>query len=182
MSFDHEELIACAYFAGLVDGEGYIGAKRRMPGRNKMSAPKYSVAVQVSMTDREPIEALAAFCRAPERVKTRNRKLHYKTIYVFEVENDRAVDLLLRIQPYLLAKRRQADLALNLAKLRSTSRAHRTKPIAEYTFQGGRHIGGKYRTFGLSDEFIALCDGIYSDLLRGSPRSGNGRHGWQAQS
>lgn len=162
-----EDLATHAYLGGLVDGEGYIGAKRRLPGKNKMTAPKYSIACYLGMTDREPVDILARFAGAAHRVSARARSNpRHKTIYEFEVENDRAATLISRLVPFLVAKREQALIALKLFELRKESRANRTKPVASYTFKGGAFAGGTYRTFGLSDEFVSRCDELYLRLRR----------------
>jgi len=69
-----------AYMAGIVDGEAYIGIKKRLPSdRNKMLSPKYSPCISLSMTDQAP---LLLFCdlfsvRTPLR---RRRKTTHKEV------------------------------------------------------------------------------------------------------
>lgn len=165
-----------AYLAGLIDGEGSIGIKRRMPTlRNKCASPKYSVSVSVGMTDRAPIDLAADFCKAPERVRSRVRKHGYKTIYEFEVENDRATRFLLEIQPYLVGKAWQAKVALEFASLRKDGVNNRTRLISTGFFKSGVNKGSSYRCYGLSHEYIERCDALYQQLLKGSPRSGQGK-------
>jgi len=162
-----------AYFAGLIDGEGYIGVKRRMPSKaNHMACPKYSVVLFIAMTDRAPIDFLAEHMGHPDRVRSRKRKEHYKTIYEFELENDRAVEVLRAIQPYTVCRKEHIRLALDLHNLRKSARQHRTKVVGTRIWAGGRAKGSAYKVMGLSDEFIAKCDVIYRKLLRMSPRSG----------
>jgi hypothetical protein len=37
-----------AYLAGIIDGEAYVGAIRRLPSRkNKLTTPKYSIRVSI---------------------------------------------------------------------------------------------------------------------------------------
>jgi hypothetical protein len=168
-----------AYIAGLIDGEGTIGIKRRMPSsRNSMKAPKYSAHVGIAMTDRDPVACVAEFCGKPDRVTFRVRKDGHKTIYEFAVENTAAAKLLREVRPYLVGKTRQADVAIEFAALREKSRAHRTKVVSTGTFASGRAQGHTYRSFGLSDEYIADCEDLYQKLLKGNPRSGQpGRFG-----
>lgn len=165
-----------AYIAGLIDGEGSIGIKRRLPtARNKMVSPKYSLSVGVAMTDRGPIDLVENFCGALNRVSSRIRRDGYKTIFEFEVENDRAVQLLREVAPYLVGKATQAKTALAFAELRKESRSARTKVVSTGVFRAGRAKGHSYRSMGLSDEFLSRCEVLYQALLKGSPRSGNGR-------
>lgn len=161
-----------AYLAGLIDGEGYVGVKRRLPSAaNRMRAPRYALAVYVGMTDREPIDLVAAAVGA--RVHTRARSMH-KPLHEVHVEQARAEWLLRQILPYLRAKRLQADAALQLAALQATSRQHRTKELGRHRYRAGNNRGHEYRVLGLSDEYLAQCDELYLSALRlPAPRSGN---------
>jgi hypothetical protein len=172
-------IAARAYIAGLVDGDGTIGIKRRLPSAaNRMASPKYSAHVGVAMTDRAPVEFVAAFCGAPERVTSRARKNGYKTMHEFSVENDRAAALLTEIQPFLVGKQGQAALVLELAALRKQGRANRTRETSSHQFAAGRNKGSTYRVFGLSHEYLDRCDCLYQASLVNSPRSGQpGRFG-----
>ncbi len=164
-----------AYIAGILDGEGYIGAKRRMPTHaNRMNSPKYSIAVSVSMTDEGPIRMIAEFCGASANVKARKRTRTGKVIYQLDLENKRAEVLLRQVRPYLVAKNWQAKKAISLHELRSESRKHRTRVVSVVQFSGGRNAGASHRVFGLSLDFLARCDAIYTELLRNAPRSGSG--------
>lgn len=143
-----------AYIAGLIDGESYIGAKRRRPTKaNRMRSPKYSVAFFIAMTDRRPVQLVADFCNAGHAVRSRQRKANYKTIYEFELENERAAALLRQVRPYIVGHAEQVDLALQMQALRDSSVGRRNKAK-------------------LPVEYVAACDAIYSRLKRISPRSG----------
>jgi hypothetical protein len=162
-----------AYVAGILDGEGSIGAKRRMPTKaNHLSSPKYSVAISLSMTDEAPVRLVAELLKSEATIVLRIRKEGYKPIFQFDVENEKALALIYWCLPYLVAKRGRAELAIQLGELRRKSRQHRTKILGEHCFVRGRAVGHKYRVFGLSDEFVAQCEDIYARLLVGSPRSG----------
>lgn len=164
-----------AYLAGLIDGEGYIGVKRRMPSEaNKLASPKYSPCVSLSMTDFGPVKLMADFCTLGEQIVSRKRTRNLKIIYQFDLENHRAAAFLREIRPYLIGKAEQADRVLSLADLRSESRSHRTKVVSRMRLKAGRNAGTEVRLFGLSDEFTSRCDAIYQACLMGMPRSGNG--------
>ena len=146
--------VLLAYFAGLIDGEGYIGAKRRLPTKNnRMQSPKYSVAFFIAMTDRAPVQLLAEFCGSGGAVRSRTRKEGYKTIYEFELENERAATLLQQIQPYIVGHVDQVRLALLLQALRWASPGLKNKSK-------------------LPAYYVAQCDEIYEKLKGISPRSG----------
>lgn len=158
-----------AYFAGLLDGEAYIGAIRRMPTKtNKMASPKYSIRVSVAMCDEAPIRALARFCGVIDLVRVRNRKRKpcHKPCFLIDLEGERAAILLRKTLPFMIAKRSQAEQALKLFSLLSKSRQFHTRATKSLLFKGGRNIGLPYRTFGLSSDFIRQCDEFYINLRR----------------
>lgn len=151
-----------AYIAGLVDGEGCILIKRRMPSKaNHLTSPKYSVCFSIAMTDFEPVQIVAQHFNVEHLITPRTRKAHYKTIYQLDVEHGKAADILSALVPYLIGKKIQAEKALRLATLREVSRKHRT-----------RVNGAKPQGRGLSDEFIAQCEDLYQSLKKINPRSG----------
>ena len=170
-----QQIATRAYIAGLLDGDGYICIKRRLPtAKNRMVSPKYSIAVGIAMTDEEPVKFVARFCGLEHQIKKRLRKAHYKTIYCFDIEHALAAKLLRCVQPFLVGKSRQAERSLALAALREKSREHRTRVTQTLRFKSGNAKGHEYRVFGLSLEFLAQCDAIYREVLGSSPRSGEG--------
>lgn len=154
--------VKLAYIAGLVDGDGCILIKRRMPSKaNHLISPKYSVCFSLAMTDLEPVQLAARHFNVEHLITPRARKAHYKTIYQLDVEHGRAADILKALIPYLVGKREQAEKAIRLATLREVSRQHRTKSV-----------GLKSRGKGLSDEFVAECESLYQSLKKLNPRNG----------
>jgi hypothetical protein len=153
-----------AYIAGILDGEGFIGAKRRMPTvNNKMKSPKYSACISVAMTDYEPIHFIADYFGLADLIQTRKRG-NYSTIYVLDVENNRAIEILKKALPFLVGKKKQAEAAIRLNLLRHESREHHTKVISTAIFKSGNAQGHPYRVYGLSDEFLKRCDDIFIEL------------------
>ena len=62
------------YIAGLLDGEGYIGAYRRKPTKaNKLKSAAYTIRISISMTDLEPIEYFAAAFGISSLIEKRDR-------------------------------------------------------------------------------------------------------------
>lgn len=164
----------CAYIAGLLDGEGYIGIKRRRPSKaNRMVSFRYCAAVSVAMTDREPVQLIADFCGSGHLIRVRTRGKN-KTIYEFMVEYGRAAELLRAALPFLIAKKRQALLVIELCELQKTERNHRTKVSQVLRYKAGVNAGSQYRVLMHSDEYISRLDVIYQSTLKGAARSGNG--------
>jgi hypothetical protein len=156
----------------LIDGEGCILVKRRMPSiANRMKAPRYSLSVGIAMTDAAPVHFLAEYCGLPQLVTSRVRD-GCKRIYEFEIERQRAASLLRDVLPYLIGKKTQAEQALTLADLCAESRKHRTKVVSTAEFKSGANAGRQYRLFGLSDEFVDRCEAIYQSVKRTNPRAG----------
>ena|ERR1700686_2670142 len=173
---DNEDIAARAYIAGLIDGEGYVGIKRRLRNpANRMVSARYSPCVSIAMTDLAAINFVAKFCDFEHMVKERKRN-EWKPIFQLDLERDRAVFLLRQIVQFLITKRRRAEICLRLAKLLKTSGAHRTKVAGVHAFQGGIAKGREYRVFCLSDEFNKACDDLYVAALKddGAARLGVG--------
>lgn len=100
-----------AWCAGLIDGEGCIGAYPTSAGR-------FRAVVRVTMTDLEPLNELW--------VRLRVGTIHNKTVrpprrpawcYCISDQGD-AEAALRMLLPFLVVKRRQAELALQLLEQR----------------------------------------------------------------
>ena len=111
-----------AYCAGLVDGEGCIGIYRR---RSKFGfSPSFAVRLSIGMTDPRGIRVICETFQMPApRIYRRTGKA--KDVYVFQVEGKQAVDLVLKMKPFLRVKVAQAELAEEFWKY-SQTRANRT--------------------------------------------------------
>lgn len=130
-----------AYLAGMIDCHSHISARRRLPTTaNNMVSPKYSVSVSLSMTERAPVEFAAGLIGAAVTIR-KPRGPNHRPHFEMNVENARAAKMLRTALPFLIEKRDRAELLLELAILRSQSRAH--------------------RSVYLSKDFLAACEAIY---------------------
>lgn len=103
-----------AYLAGVIDGEGSIFATYRESDHN------LGVRVNVCNTDARLIEWIAA--RWVGRVTVTDRtKYGQKPIHRWDADGKNAVEVLRAALPYLVIKREQADVALDLI---ATTRNH----------------------------------------------------------
>lgn len=94
------------YWAGIIDGEGYIGIVRQK------SVENLTVIVAVSITDRRIPDLLKEqFGGSVISVK---RRESYRTIYAWKIYAKKAEAFLREIYPYLIIKKNQATLALEL--------------------------------------------------------------------
>ncbi len=101
-----------AYLAGLIDGEGCISIRRCKQGKFIY----YKPMIEVGMTNRQPIELLEkTFGNSAwyEIIPTGRRKL---ICHKWRVTGTHCLTIINAILPYLLVKRRQADLVVKLAK------------------------------------------------------------------
>ena len=120
--------IEIGYLAGIIDGEGCVYVNRRkVHGRRK--TPGYSVKVVVSITAYPLVEwfiehaQLTSIC---ETQKKGNRKKQWMCTW----NNSKAEWILETILPYLVIKKPQAILGLELLKHLRTTPIKRGKPIA----------------------------------------------------
>lgn len=164
-----EQMVLRAYCAGVIDGEGYLGAIRRLPTKaNKMSSPKYSVRFSVMMADRDPVVAIASLIGVEDMVYVRRRKAkeHHAKMYVLDLESHRAIALVRLVLPYLKGKKEQAELLCKFYDFRAQSRKHRTKRGAVFQFAAGRYKGRDYTVRQLSESYLDECDRYYVALRR----------------
>jgi hypothetical protein len=105
----------CAYLAGIVDGEGsiYIGAFSSNP---KTNTPHYQTNIEVSNTDKGLIEWLVNTFGArmgtytPAQLPSNSRK----TVYRWTATGERVTHLCEIMMPYLIIKKRQAEIMLKM--------------------------------------------------------------------
>lgn len=99
-----------AYFAGLFDGEGCINVTEVKPRPGRRS-PSFQTLAQVSMTDRRSLELL--MCSFGGSVRLVNKK-GARPIWVWRVYHKTAKLFLEAIIPYLVVKKLQAELLIEL--------------------------------------------------------------------
>lgn len=87
-----------AYFAGLFDGEGTIGLPKHSKGRARRPV------IAVSMTDPEPIEAMATLGGFVREKPGRGGR---RTMYHWQANNFAALNVLETLLPFLVIERRR---------------------------------------------------------------------------
>lgn len=115
-----------AYLAGLIDGEGTIAI---YPTKEKWGI-KYQVLISFVNTNRTVVKMVAKFIGTetifihdPSKSGFQNRLLCYKCKIVGTVK---PLEPLLKLLPYLIIKRRQAQLAIELCQNMKRSNPTRT--------------------------------------------------------
>jgi len=107
-----------AYLAGLVDGEAYIGIKKSLPKKqNGERSPTYHERIQIRMVNEIAIKIFSDtfggsyYREAPHADKG-------KPLYCYQVSDRNACRILRELLPYLQVKKRDAELVLELRKLK----------------------------------------------------------------
>ena len=103
-----------AYLAGIIDGEGCISIRKCKQGKYIYFKPM----IEVSMTHRPTIEFVAKTFGNSVWYEVRAIYRH-KKIYKWRATGTNVIPILKNILPYLITKREQAIVALEMANLLS---------------------------------------------------------------
>ena len=105
------ELIA--YLAGIVDGEGYVGIKKTN-NRSDCRNPQYHERIQVRMVDECVIKLFKDTFGGNYYKETNHSKYSKKPLYCYQASDKLAASIIKILIPFLVLKKRQAGLILNL--------------------------------------------------------------------
>lgn len=110
---DKNELYA--WMAGFVDGEGSIGICS--VGKNK----QYAAKLTVCNTNKESVDIFTKEFGGKTRLRNykSERKIKWKPCYEWQVTNLIALNAISKLRKYLKIKNKQADIVLELGKLKS---------------------------------------------------------------
>ena len=112
-----------AWIAGIIDGEGCIFIKKRVRSDGKCKFHGYQMGITVGNTDRRMIDRLkfltgfGSIHEVIEKRESRNRKSY---IWITGAKN--GFIFLSKIKDYLICKKEQAEIALQIQSLISNSR------------------------------------------------------------
>lgn len=110
-----------AYIAGLIDGEGWVGICTMSPNlKNGNVSTTFVPRVQVEMTNEKTIEWLHKTVGFGFITRIRERK-DRKPAWKYVIANRQASKLLQRILPFMITKREQAELLIEIAILRANT-------------------------------------------------------------
>jgi hypothetical protein len=99
-----------AYFAGLFDGEGCFNVSEVKPRAGRHS-PTFQTLVQVSMTDRRSLDLLLNSFGGSIRLVSKKGS---RPIWVWRVYHKAAKQFLETVLPYLVVKKSQVELLVEL--------------------------------------------------------------------
>jgi len=110
--------ILLSYLAGIVDGEGYIGIKKSssMSKHNGSKSPIYHERIQIRMVNEKAIRLFKKTFGGnyyKEKAEQHNSRL---PLYCYQSSDKQASIILKKLIPYLLVKKRDAQLVLLLRK------------------------------------------------------------------
>ncbi len=112
-----------AYLAGIVDGEGYIGIKRtkwtpQKEKQNGIKSDRFTERIQIRMTDESAIRLFRDTLGGNYHKEL--PKEHSKlSLYCYSASDKRACEVLQKLLPFMLVKKRDAELVLKLRELKN---------------------------------------------------------------
>ena len=107
--------LQCAYLAGLIDGEGYIGILKVKRGNKKIFHSTkeyfYQPVFKLAMTDREIIEYYYKSLGGNFEIrKLSEKKTNWKDCYTWTVRSAKCIEILKLIYPYMRVKKQEVDI------------------------------------------------------------------------
>jgi hypothetical protein len=122
--------ITPAYAAGFFDGEGYIGIGRTKKVRDT-EGPFYTLNITVTNTNLEVLERFRSTFGGRVTHKSDNSE-RWKQCHYWRASSWGAVGFLQAVLPFLVVKRRQAEIALDFQRtMRHTGNRWQVAPPAE---------------------------------------------------
>lgn len=115
-----------AYLAGLIDGEGSLECQCQM--QKGAATPIFTLRLSFTFGTSEPITTVAAWLgMRPKQypATSPNRSPRWR----LHIKNRIALPLLRRALPHLILKSRQAEIILEIERVRSANTVPRTVPI-----------------------------------------------------
>src|SRR3990167_1487725 len=127
---NQRQAVLFSYLAGIIDGEGTI---RIGCARHKKWNIRYSAAMSVGMTNEEIIDLLVKCFGSKKRIeRVPNRKL----IYRWGTSGNKTIPTILKqFLPYLIVKKKQAELVIRFCEERQTTGFRRNKGLPKKELQ-----------------------------------------------
>lgn len=112
-----------AYLAGIVDGEGSICIYRVNPAKyNRYQNPAFRGVLNISNTRKELFDWIEKHFGNLNKSKKHRRSIfkknstHERYIYEWVIQGHRVLDLCKQLLPYLVLKKRQAEIMIEFRK------------------------------------------------------------------
>jgi hypothetical protein len=157
-----------AYLAGIIDGEGSLMI-RKDKARKECHSPTYSPRIGVKNINEDVIKLLKqTFGGHYHQDKKIYTSLHgFKSnhkMWSYNVEHKIAYEIIDKIYPFLVIKRKQAETLLRLRDLKNKN--FRKKVIGTRTFKGQYGQLITVNTVASSDEYLNQCESLYKEVKR----------------
>ena len=134
-----------AWLAGIIDGEGSIGAmSQHHKTENKTST--YRIRLRVTNTHKGLIEWLRLKIGFGTISPIKKVKEHYKQGYELSWTNQRAINIIRQIYPYMIIKRVQAEIAFEFDETLKT----RMWPLSEEIVETRKRL--RDRLFAINND------------------------------
>jgi len=152
-----------AYIAGFIDGEAHLGCQRQTQPNGR--TPRFVLRLSFTQATEEPLQTLCHWlgCHVTRYPATSpNRSPRWRMTITKNV----AVSLLRACLPYLILKRRQAELVLEIERVRALASPDRKA----FGRQGGKSLP-------MPASAVAMMDELHHQLssLRSNKRPINSR-------
>jgi hypothetical protein len=134
-----------AYAAGVIDSDGSIGIQREMHAvrTGRATQPTFSERVTIRQLEPEAVDLIHQYFGGSRGVHRGPRKRNGQPLQSLAIGDRKACVLLRVVLRYLRIKRRQAELCLEMRRLKDESRRARFAP-------GRGHAGGGKRPASIS--------------------------------
>lgn len=140
-----------AYLAGVIDSDGTIGIKKNSYSRRVIgdsTQDTYSERICVKQVEPFAVDLLHAIFGGYRFIADPNAK-RGKPLHGWQVTDLKAIATIKAIRPFMRIKHRQADVCLELRRIKTISKKVRVA-------KGRGHVGGGYRPIELTDKMESL--------------------------
>ncbi len=107
-----EAPVTNAYIAGIVDGEGSISMYKAVSRTGGVDGKRYRVRCSIANTNLEMLEFTKNYFGAGS-IYTSKPKAKHKVVYMLYFYDNQAHQVIKAIRPYLIIKKKQADVAIS---------------------------------------------------------------------
>ena len=117
-----------SYFAGIIDGEGSLESQKQF--QKKGVTPRYSLRLSLTMSTKEPIKTLAEWLGLKYKVYPSQDEKRSQRVRL-HIPKSMATRLLGKAIPFLILKKRQAELIIEIDRIRSEASPSRSLPMGQ---------------------------------------------------
>jgi hypothetical protein len=112
--------VELAYIAGMLDGEGTISINRHKRTDIKLNTPslRYKLFINVVNTNEDVIRFIhKIFGVGNVQFRDRSKEFHRQNQFKWQVDGDKAKDVLKSLLPYMIIKKEETEIAIEFQEL-----------------------------------------------------------------